>query len=89
MPGIVGLITKKPRREAEQELVRMVESLRHETFYVSGTWVDEDLGVYVGWVAREGSFSAQMPLRSERGDVTLVFSGEEFAAPDTARRLKD
>src|SRR5260370_35094608 len=30
-----------------------------------------------------------MPLRSERGDVTLVFSGEEFAEPATARRLKE
>jgi asparagine synthase (glutamine-hydrolysing) len=89
MPGIVGLITKIPRERAERELLRMLSALRHEPFYVSGTWADENLGVYVGWVAREGSFSAQMPLRSERGDVTLVFSGEEFAEPDTARRLKD
>jgi asparagine synthase (glutamine-hydrolysing) len=89
MPGILGLVTKRPRHEAEQELGRMVESLSHEPFYVSGTWADENLGVYVGWVAREGSFSAQMPLRSERGDVTLIFSGEELAAPNTASRLKD
>jgi asparagine synthase (glutamine-hydrolysing) len=89
MPGIVGLVTTKPRREAERELFRMVESLGHESFYVSGTWADENLGVYVGWVARQGSFSAQMPLRSERKDVTLVFSGEELAEPDTARRLKE
>jgi asparagine synthase (glutamine-hydrolysing) len=29
-----------------------------------------------------------MPVDSERGDVTLIFSGEEFPAPDTARRLE-
>jgi asparagine synthase (glutamine-hydrolysing) len=89
MPGIVGLVTKMPRQQAERELLRMVESLCHESFYVSGTWTDEDLGVYVGWVARRGSFSDKMPLRNERGDVTLVFSGEDFAEPGTARRLKE
>ena len=56
----------------------MVDALCHEEFYVSGTWVEESLGVYVGWVARKGSFSEGMPLRNERRDVTLVFSGEEF-----------
>src|SRR5216684_7381509 len=89
MPGLVGLITKMPRQRAEQELLRMVEALRHEDFYVAGTWIDESLGVYVGWVAREGSFSDGMPLRNERGDVTLVFSGEEFPEPGTVQGLKE
>ena len=88
MPGIVGLITKARREDAEQQLVRMVESLGHEKFYVAGTFADESLGVYVGWVARRGSFSDGMPLRSERGDVTLIFSGEEFPEPGIAQRLK-
>ncbi len=89
MPGIVGLITKMPRERAEAELRRMVETLRHESFYVTGTWVDESLGVYVGWAARQGSFSEGMPLCNERGNVVLVFSGEEFPEPGTARRLKE
>jgi asparagine synthase (glutamine-hydrolysing) len=78
-----------PRQQAERELLQMVESLRHETFYVSGMWADEQLGVYAGWIAQRGSFSDQMPLRNERGDVTLVFSGEEFAEPGTSRHLKE
>lgn len=77
-----------PRERAEAELRRMVDALLHERFYVAGTWADESLGVYVGWVAREGSFSDGMPLRNERGDVVLAFSGEEFPEPDTAQRLK-
>ena len=88
MPGIVGLLTKMPRKRAEAELLRMVESLRHENFYVTGTWVDESLGVYVGWIVQKESFSDGMPLRNERGEVVLVFSGEEFPEPDTANRLK-
>src|SRR5215467_4756304 len=88
MPGIVGLITSMPRERAERELLQMVGILRHEDFYVAGTWVEESLGVYVGWVAREGSFCHRMPLRNEREEVTLVFSGEDFPEPDTSARLK-
>jgi len=57
VPGIVGLITKMPRQRAEAELLRMVEALCHEAFYSTGTWIDESLGLYVGWSAVEGSFS--------------------------------
>jgi len=89
MPGIVGLITKKPREWAEPQLLRMVESMRHESFYVTSTWMDAALGVYAGCAARKGSFSDGMPLSNERGDVVLVFSGEEFPEPGTARRLKE
>jgi asparagine synthase (glutamine-hydrolysing) len=88
MPGIVGLISRMPREHAERQLSLMVETLRHEDFYVAGTWVEEPLGVYVGWVARKNSFSDGMPLRNERGDMVLVFSGEEFPEPGTVQRLK-
>jgi len=89
VPGIVGLFTKRPREWAEPQLERMVEALRHESFYVTGTWIDESLGVYVGWVARDHSFSDGMPVRNERDDVILVFSGEEYPEPGTVRRLRE
>jgi asparagine synthase (glutamine-hydrolysing) len=89
MPGIVGLITKRPREQAERELMEMVTSMCHESFYVTGTWIDESIGVYIGWIARKNSFSDGMPLRNEQGDVILVFSGEEFPQPGTAQRLKE
>jgi asparagine synthase (glutamine-hydrolysing) len=50
--------------------------------------MDESMGVYVGWVARENSFAAEMPLRNERENLLLVFSGEDYPDPGTARRLK-
>src|SRR5271169_3049122 len=89
MPGIVGLVTKMPRKRAEVKLSRMVEALHHESFYETGTWIDESLGVYVGWAVQKNSFSGGMPLRNESADVCLVFSGEEFPEPDTRRRLKE
>jgi asparagine synthase (glutamine-hydrolysing) len=88
MPGVVGLITRKPRELAEAELLRMVEALCHESFYETGTWRDESLGVYIGWVTRKQSFAAGMPVSNECRDVTLIFSGEEFPEPGTANRLK-
>src|SRR6266404_4537514 len=89
MPGLVGLITRMPREEAERQLLEMVRVLCHEEFYVTGTWTEESLGVYLGWIARKGSFSDGMPLQNERGDVVLAFSGEDFPEPGTAQGLKD
>jgi hypothetical protein len=44
MPGIVGLLTTMPRARAEAELHRMLETLHHESFYRTGTWIDESQG---------------------------------------------
>ncbi len=88
MPGIVGLLTNRPRAVAECELHEMLKSLCHEPFYNSGTWIDEHAGIYVGWVARAGSFADGMPLHNETGDATLVFSGEEFPEPGTVAALR-
>lgn len=89
MPGLVGLITKMRRENAEHQLLAMLETLRHEPFYVTGTWCDESLGVYVGWAAREGSFSDGMPLTNEAGNAVLVFSGEDRPEPGTPSILKE
>ncbi len=89
MPGIFGLVTQMPRGWAEPQLLRMLKVLRHESFYEAGTWIDEQSGVYVGWTARENSFSAGMPLRNERGESVLVFSGEEHSDPANVRHLRE
>ena len=88
MPGIVGLVTKLPRAAAEQQLLAMVKCLRHEPFYNCGTWSDPEHGIYVGWVARLGSFADGMPVRNEDGEITLFFSGEEFPEPDLKKALR-
>lgn len=88
MPGIVGLITKKPREYAERELLTMVSALRHDASYEAGTWTSEAQGVYVGWAERKNAFCKGMPVCNERGDIVLVFSGEEFPEPGTAASLR-
>lgn len=79
MPGIVGLITKAPRQRAEPQLRHMLSAIRHQSSYTSGTYIDESMGLYVGWVSHPGSFSDVMPVVNERGEVVLVFSGEEYS----------
>jgi asparagine synthase (glutamine-hydrolysing) len=81
-------MTRRPRQEAAQELARMVARMRHEPFYSTGTWMDEGLGVYVGWVQREGERRCAQPQVNESGDKVLVFAGDEFPEPGTAQRLK-
>ncbi len=66
----------------------MLETMMYESFYTSGVWSDPSLGVYVGWVARRGSFAAEMPVRNELEDITLLFSGEEFPQPGTIDALR-
>ncbi len=88
MPGLVGLITSKPREWAEPQLVRMVESLRHESFYQTGMLIEESMGVYVGWAALKNSFSDGMPVNSERNNISLVFSGEDYSDPEVVATLK-
>jgi|ERR1035437_701453 asparagine synthase (glutamine-hydrolysing) len=78
MPGIVGLITEKPREWAEQELVQMVNALHHESFYVTGTWADPAVGVYVGWTAKKGSWAERMPVWDDEATIALICSGETF-----------
>jgi len=67
----------------------MVKSLSHESSYSTGIWADESAGIYLGWSALGGSFSDGMPLHNEHGDITLVFSGEEYPEPGTAQKLKE
>ena len=65
----------------------MVKCLCHEPFYNWGIWSNPEQGVYVGWVARRGSFADDMPVRNEDGQITLFFSGEEFPEPALRQEL--
>src|SRR6266404_532121 len=88
MPGITGIIGRKPRSENRAELEAMVASMTHEPFYTSGTLANERLGLWIGWTGFEGSFSDCMPVWNENKDVCLVFAGEEFTDAEQITALK-
>ena len=89
MPGIVGIVTKMPRGRAEGELRRMVASICHEPWYGTGTWNDESLGLYVGWVERDERFANSLPFQNEQKNLALIFSGEVFPERAIVRHLKE
>ena len=78
MPGIAGIIARVPRLAKQDTVSAMVNCMMHESFYRSGTYVDDSAGVAVGWTTHAGSFSDCMPVWNENRDVCLIFSGESF-----------
>lgn len=79
MPGIAGIIRKEPSVAMREDLNLMVDSMRHESYYTTNKYVDEDLGLYVGWTAHPGSLGACMPLVSRDKDKVLILVGEHFS----------
>lgn len=88
MPGVFGLVTRQPAVWARSQLQQMMSVMRHTPSYVCGTWVNEAMGIYVGWTARAASFDSSIPLKNEANDRVLIFSGEDYSTPDVARALK-
>ena len=57
MPGIVGIVSNTSRDRNENDLHLMLRSMMHYQFYASGTYVNEQIGFYIGWVNHKNSFS--------------------------------
>ena len=74
MPGIAGII-RKGTKENEEDLKLMIECMMHETFYTSGTYANDKVMLYVGWISHEGSFSDCMPVVNEKKDLILEYAG--------------
>jgi len=78
MPGIAGIIGVGSAEEKSVVLLQMVRCMTHEPFYTSGTYTNGHIGLWIGWVSHDGSFSGTMPIWNETKDVCLIFSGEDF-----------
>lgn len=81
MPGIAGIIRRQPYEGIQQHLSLMVESMRHETYYVGNQYVNSALGLYLGWLAHPNSLGECMPLISSDNRVVLIIVGENYADP--------
>ena len=88
MPGIVGFIPAAGVELHRPVLDAMLGCMLHESHYTSGTLIEKEFGLEVGWVCHNKSFSDCLPIWNETRDVCLVFSGEEFTEPAEIGRLK-
>ena len=88
MPGITGIISKTPKEKNENDLQLMLSSILHESFYTSGTYTNDKIGIYAGWVCHEGSFSDCMPVWNEKKNAVLIFFGDNFTDLELFDQLK-
>ena len=76
MPGIAGIISCGPTGEEESQLGAMIQCMLHEPFYTSGRYVNQERGIFVGFVSIRGSFSDCMPVFNEKRTIVLFLTGE-------------
>jgi asparagine synthase (glutamine-hydrolysing) len=88
MPGIFGIINKKPNEEIDNHLHLMLEPMLHEPFYSSGIYSNRDFGVNIGWVCHDNSFAIACLFGMKKKDIVLLFYGENFPDVDLFDNLK-
>jgi asparagine synthase (glutamine-hydrolysing) len=88
MPGIVGIIAKQSDSSNPSMLHSMVKCMMHEWFYTSGTYVNDQFGLWIAWICHDGSFSDCLPVWNEEQNVCLIFAGEDFADPSDIECLR-
>ncbi len=86
MPGITGIIGIKSLRERPQVLAQMAQCMRHDPSSSLGSLSNEELGVWIGWVWREGSDC--LPAWNETKDICIALIGETFPEQADLARLK-
>src|ERR1700679_4370690 len=88
MPGLAFIISRRPKSENTLRLQQMLDSMKHESFYTSGTYLTEAAGIYLGWVCHPGSYADCMPVSNETKDRLLFFCGEVQTDPGDFDRLR-
>jgi asparagine synthase (glutamine-hydrolysing) len=87
MPGLVGIVSQKSPDECRRTLSRMLRCIQHESFYTSGTYSDENNGVYLGWTCHSGASNDGMPFSDETRETCLFLAGEVFPESEGGRNL--
>ncbi len=87
MPGIFGIISKVSSDKNKGALKLMHDCMLHESFYSSGLYNNEQIGIYAGWICHKDSFCDCMPVWNENKDIVLIFFGENFVDPNLFDQL--
>lgn len=88
MPGIFGIISKTSIDKNKQDIQNMLNCMLHETFYSSGTYCNEKMGIYAGWISHKDSFCDCLPIWNEKKNIALIYFGENFTDLDFFDQLK-
>lgn len=82
MPGITGIIRKHRYEAIEKDLDSMVAALQHDPTSKTGTYTDESIGLWAGWVSHRDSYADCMPLVAGNKDVVIIFHGEHYPSTE-------
>lgn len=88
MPGIAGIISKFSPEKNKADVDAMIHSMIHESFYSSGTLLNDKLGVYAGWICHKDSFCDCLPIWNEKKNMVLIYFGENFTDLEIFNQLK-
>jgi asparagine synthase (glutamine-hydrolysing) len=88
MPGLAGIIAPNSKERNRKDLLEMILAMQHESFYSTGTYINEAAGLYVGWTCHKASYCDCMPITNESGDLLLFFYGENYADKQEFDRLR-
>jgi asparagine synthase (glutamine-hydrolysing) len=89
MPGIAGIISKKPVQVNASTLGMMVSAMKHEDFYTDGRYLNEQMGICVGWAVHSDSFCDCLPIYNDTKDVILIYYGENHVDRDVIEKHKN
>jgi asparagine synthase (glutamine-hydrolysing) len=88
MPGLTGIISPHQSLASPSVVDGMVDAMRHESFYRTGTVHHERAGVAAGWALHAGLFADANPIWNAAGNVCLLLAGEEFSDPSSIASLQ-
>ena len=88
MPGLFGILSKRPQALNEKELDIMGHAMHMEPFYNRDTVSYPDMGIYAGWTCHNNSFSDCLPIENEKKDIILLYHGENFMEKEDINKLK-
>lgn len=88
MPGITGIISPHESLATIAVVNGMVDVMRHESFYRTGSVHHERAGVAAGWAVHAGAFADSNPVWNATKDVCLILTGEEFSDPSSMAALR-
>jgi asparagine synthase (glutamine-hydrolysing) len=88
MPGLVGIVNQKPPEINEVALQKMIDAMHCEDFYLHGSYLNTQEGVFIGWCCHKDSFADCMPVFNEKRNIVLFFNGENHADKQTLDDLK-
>lgn len=89
MAGLVGIISRTKPEDNRAQIQRMVQTIRHESFYSCGSFDHEGTGIYLGWATYPGGYADCMPVWNAARNCVLFLHGEVHPSREQLNSLED